>query len=90
MSMQQPDALTTALQTAALCAFIVLALALGNRIDRTREVEDLQQAAQAAERAQQARAVQAARQAYQQGLDDGAERERFARQRFLAAMEQQP
>jgi hypothetical protein len=83
---QQPDVLTSALQTAALCLFIVLMMALGNRIDRSREVED----AQAADRAQQARAVQAARQAYQQGLDDGAERELFRQQQRLAAMEPQP
>ena len=83
---QPTDALTSVLQTAALCAFIVVCVAIGNRIDRTAEVED----AQHAERVRQAQVLQAARQAYQQGLDDGAERERFARQRFLAAMEQQP
>ena len=83
---QPTDALTSALKDAALCGFIVAAILIGSRIDRTAELED----AQHAERVRQAQVLQAARQAYQQGLDDGAERERFARQRFLAAMEQQP
>jgi hypothetical protein len=81
------DSLTEALKTAALCGLIVLALALGSVIDRTRDVEDALQA----ERAQAAKmAAQAARTAYQQGLDEGAERELFRQQQRLAAMEQQP
>lgn len=83
----ESNALTDALRSAALCVFILLALALGAKIDRTREVEDAVQAER--ERADQ-RAVQAAREAFRQGLDEGAQRELFRQQQRLAAMEQQP
>lgn len=76
----EPDALTSALQDAALCLFIMLVIALGAAIDRTREAEDALQA-------ERQRAAQAAREAFQAGLDEAAERELFRRQRQLAAME---
>jgi hypothetical protein len=79
----QGNALTDALKSALLCVGIVLALGIGNAIDAERDAED-------AVREQQARMVQAARAAYQQGLDDGAERELFRQQQRLAAMERRP
>jgi hypothetical protein len=80
----QRDALSRALADAWLAAwvivFILLALAMGNAIDVERAAED-------AALAEQEHLVEAARAAYQQGLDDGAERELFRQQRRLAAME---
>jgi hypothetical protein len=78
--MQQPtDALTQALQTAGLCLLIVLAMLLGAWLDRTNEAEELAAAQAHAER--QAQHLQAVRDAYQQGLDDGAERARWLAER---------
>lgn len=83
--MQQPtDALTQALQTTALCLAIVLAMCLGAWLDRSNEAEERAAARAHAER------VQAAREAFQHGLDEGAERARFQEARALAAQEMRP
>lgn len=76
------DALTDALRSAALCLFIVLALMLASAWDTAAQIELEVHKQSAAER------LEAVRNAYQAGLEEGSERERYARQRFLADMEQ--
>lgn len=94
----QPDALTEVLRTAGLCGFILLAFIAASFFDPAVELEVAlkidaevaaaqQQAQDEAEARVREEMLGAVRGAYRAGLVEGAERERYARQRALADVE---
>ncbi|MEY2689199.1 MAG: hypothetical protein RL375_3397 [Pseudomonadota bacterium] len=86
----ETDALTQALQTAGLCLFIVLAIMVGSAIDNAHDAEiaaHQQRLADEIAAEQEAARIEGLRQAFEHGLDEGAERELFRQQQRLAAAE---